>query len=363
MGDGKTVGILGFGNTRRFVFPAGSQAPVSSPQRAAVRYNEVANQVEFSLAGAPYAPLGGGGAAPQYFVGPPGTNAPFTSISAAIAQGSADFPSDPFAVLVLPGTYTENVAITRGGIAIFGFANQSFETNLVGDLSFTPPAAPPVAQVAISNLNIIDGSFQFLGSNQGQLWIDNVSVETNSAASSWLMVNAGDNSLVAARNARGVNTSAGLALDIQMVGNLADCRFYGGNSLFRKTDRSQRSVFCLNGPNTFVSLAGPALEIDGFLQVDASGPFVLTDALVQTDGGAAPIVWNATGFAGGQPLGQIAKTALVQIGPPPAFAIDSTAAASAWLGYLDVQNRTGAPGLNAGFNPAQVVNLSGTLIP
>lgn len=61
VGDGTTVGIKGFGRERALVLPAGSEAPVSTPERASVRYNETTAQIEASISGSPYAPIGADG--------------------------------------------------------------------------------------------------------------------------------------------------------------------------------------------------------------------------------------------------------------------------------------------------------------
>lgn len=76
-----------------------------------------------------------------YTVGPVASGARFTTIQGAITRAIADGANGiaPAVVLVFPGTYTENLTITGGGISVGGITAQA-EVYLVGNISVTNDA-------------------------------------------------------------------------------------------------------------------------------------------------------------------------------------------------------------------------------
>lgn len=79
----------------------------------------------------------------RYLVGPAGSGAPYSSVQAAITAAVADgaTSSAPLGVFVLPGTYTENVALSPG-IALSGLGGRLATTRakIVGSMTYAGSA-------------------------------------------------------------------------------------------------------------------------------------------------------------------------------------------------------------------------------
>jgi len=295
------------------------------------------------------------GGGPSFTVGPAGSGAGFPTINDALAAGDAAFPSDPFVIFVYPGTYAEDVNITRSGVSIVGFADQSFMTLLDGDFTFTPT---PDAALSVSDL-VINGHFNFLGADRGQVWMESVSVQTGDASPAWNLTNTGVGSQILAEDARGVNTGTGPALFCDMAGS-SEVRLWGGNAIMRNSDLDNVAVD-INGSGGFVFLNGPGFGVDGQLVVRGTTGALVSNLQVRTNS-VAPVIMDGTANSAGFPLNAISTTSLQALGGT-AVAIDSTAPAGAYLSYFQCFNLGAAAGLNAGFNPAQVLNSSAFLIP
>lgn len=121
------IGYLGFGSTRAFELPDGRFARTSPVGRARLRYNDVTGQLEQSLSGAPYVPLGGGPATlppseVAWVDSRSGNDAtaqvgridlPFATVQAAVDGVVARLQAGAFSVQVLiqPGNYPEDVVV------------------------------------------------------------------------------------------------------------------------------------------------------------------------------------------------------------------------------------------------------------
>jgi len=282
-------------------------------------------------------------------VGPPGSGFEFATISDALAAGAARFPSDPFAVLVWPGNYPDAPVIDRGGVSVFGFANQSFQTQIAG-LTIAPAAD---GLVAVSNL-VVNGQWNVSGSARAQIWADNVSVQ--GPAIPLQLDNTGAGTQLLARNLRAVATAGEPAILYALTGAGSEVSIYGGNALVRAGGGPSDAVaveidVAAAGQLT---IAGPNVIVDGRIGHFANAAaLILTEILVRT-ASAAPVTINSSNAAN-----TIANCGLVATVPPAPFAIDG--APGGTLGYLSVSNLTGAavpisPALGA-------VNLQGTWIP
>ena len=280
-------------------------------------------------------------------VGPPGSGFEYATISDALADGAARFPSDPFAVLVWPGDYLDAPVINRGGVSIFGFANQSFQTQIAG-LTIAPAAD---GLVSVSNL-VINGQWNVSGSARAQIWADNVSVQ--GPAIPLQLINTGAGTQLLARNLRAVATAGEPAILYALTGAGSEVSIYGGNALVRAGGGPSDAIavgidVAAAGQLT---IAGPNVIVDGRIEHFANAAaLILTEILVRT-ASAAPVTINSSNAAN-----TIANCGLVATAPPAPFAIDGGGA----LGYLSVSNLTGAA---VPINPALAsFNLQGTWIP
>lgn len=282
-------------------------------------------------------------------VGPPGSGFEFATISDALAAGAARFPSDPFAVLVWPGDYPDAPVIDRGGVSIFGFANQSFQTQIAG-LRINPLSD---ALISIANF-VVNGQISVEGNRKAQIWSDNVSVQ--GPASPLQLINTASGTQLLGRNLRAVSTAGEPAILYALTGTSAEVSIYGGNALVRAGGGPSDAVAVgvAAGAVGQLTIAGPNVLVDGKIEhfADATA-LILTDILVRT-ASTSPITIQSNNVAN-----TVANCGLVATAPPAPFAIDGSAGSA--VSYLNVTNFTLAA---TPINPAIAAsNLASLLIP
>jgi len=296
MGRG-TVGFKGHGITRSLEFPNGELAPVAPPGRARLRYNDATSQLELSISGGAFAPVGTGGAtaALSYAAwvdersGNDGTavvgniNLPFLTVQAAvnavIALGNPDA-----SILILPGNYQEDVVVPAAFADIqIGFSGVSGASN-IRSITLNAPAAPAVrAQFTLNELTL--GNRVGGGQTVAPLVIVNGDGDTDVFATQLQLFTSTPNiDLVRTEN----NTAFGL-LTVQ---------FNGGQALATPGSANSRALFLEAGTiltNDFLTFSqtASAIEIDGFVAL-----FDVGSVYQQSLGSVSPLITcSLTSFA------------------------------------------------------------------
>lgn len=163
-----TVGFQGYGNTRSLEIPNGDLAPVSPPDRARLRYNDITSQVELSVSGGAYLPLGTGGSpsALSYAAwvdqrsGNDGSAVvgdvarPFATVQAAVTAALASGGTE-ISILILPGNYQEDVVVPSPSASIsLGFAGLS-GVSIVRSITLNGSSVPgTVSSYTVTDLTL-----------------------------------------------------------------------------------------------------------------------------------------------------------------------------------------------------------------
>lgn len=117
--------------------------------------------------------------------------APFTSIQSAIDFAETEYPVTaesgvPVVIVIFPGTYTENITITRPLTHIEGFSGRHKATFISGSVTITPAVSYinsySASYITIKNIYIAAGSSNALsitGTNKVGVILDNVGLWTS----------------------------------------------------------------------------------------------------------------------------------------------------------------------------------------
>lgn len=162
-----TIGFQGFGRRRALEFPNGEQAAVAPPGRARLRYNDSTGQLELSISGGAFTPLGGGAAAALSYAawvdqrsGNDGTavvgniSLPFATVQAAVNAVIA-LANPQASILILPGDYQEDVVVPGAFSDVeIGFAGVSGASNIRSLTLNAPAAVAARAQFTLNELTL-----------------------------------------------------------------------------------------------------------------------------------------------------------------------------------------------------------------
>lgn len=225
-------------------------------------------------------PATGGGSQPQYFVGPAGTDADYTTIAAALAQANTDFPSDPFTIFLLPDTYSESVSITRDGVSIIGLGEQVVIT---GSVSFVP--TDDNSEFLLHGVTL-STTFSWSGSAQGaKCTLRDVEVVADGVGLSNALEGSGCEWLI--DNCQ-VSTSS-ICLSIEVTGDL-QTTVTGGATRFIRSDDTADAI-TISGPSGCVTnFFGPGILIEGVVDLNPTSIVVNMDGVDVTSGDATATI-------------------------------------------------------------------------
>lgn len=226
-------------------------------------------------------PATGGGGQPQYFVGPSGTDADYTTIADALAQANTDFPSDPFTIFLLPDTYAESVAITRDGVSIMGLGEQ---VTITDSVSFSPSADN--SEFLLQGVTV-QATVSWSGSAQGaKFTMRDVEVDAGDAIGvsntiegngcEWLI----DNCQISANS---------ICLSIEVTGDLQTIVTGGATRIERSDDTAD--AITISGPTGCVTnFYGPGIIVVGTVDLNPTNVVVNMDGVDVTSGDATATI-------------------------------------------------------------------------
>jgi len=238
----------------------------------------------------------------RFVVDAEGANGTFTTIQAAVT--AAELTSNPEVVLIVPGTYVEDVTIAGNNISLHGFTSAANDVTVIqGQLIINTNVG--TSQMSLFGLHVI-GSI-FVGNSTLHLWFENltvtgtglplnftltnpgssvflrnVSVETSSDASeaaSFTVVTLDCENCVFRRNGDlGSNLEAVRVTSIAGDVMFRNCKFHGHVDLTTST-----SPISIEGGATEITITGTAAAIDASSKV--TGSITLTTAVISTGSG------------------------------------------------------------------------------
>lgn len=238
-----------------------------------------------------------------YVVGPTGSGAPYTSIQAAVSAAEVASPTygTPAIVAVLPGIYTENVALASH-VSLFG-AGGSYETSprIVGTVTAdygNAQSGPYQAEALIANVRIFptSGSYGLIfgGTTAQSLHIHNVDINMSSNAKGLSVTNGAAGA--------GSNTSIVYVYGLRIFGDAPNGAACVEHSAGRINWLGEVRLWSPTYANAY-SITGTAISwqsygtisIDGSISCSSSGGQSFTRLLMQTNGTTA-ITHTGTGL-------------------------------------------------------------------
>jgi hypothetical protein len=230
----------------------------------------------------------------KYWVAPAGTTPSlgYTTITAAIAAAAADGHSanNPATIMIMPGTYTENVAM-KNGISLFGCGSNR-TVNITGNIT---GAAVDAGTCAISNISVTGQiNFSIATMSGVTLSLTNCGA-TSSANGAHALSLSGDGLSIVATNCsfEAGDTARGITSDGAVNGTFSYCDIRGNAAYavrisgetweftacrFRPGD-GQPAIHC-NATVTLRVLSGCAFEMQGaparYIAIDGGGGHTIT---------------------------------------------------------------------------------------
>lgn len=224
----------------------------------------------------------------EFVVDASGFGGSFTTIQSAITAAEATGKSE--AIWVYPGTYTENVTITKTEIGIHGMTLWAQDsTLLIGDLIFNIPTS------STNSINELDvsGSLIVNGTAANLIWVENFDATIGGGASPLVINNTNTSTTIIGHRSRFTETS-NLAPAMNAISSGG---FDGSDCEFRRNGAagSNLPAILLGGDATFLVRD---TRILGQVDLNSSDNFSLTGGDSQiTTSGSADVIEN-TGHTG-----------------------------------------------------------------
>jgi len=275
------IGLTGATGAPGATGPVGPQGPQGDPGAQGLQGLQ-------GVAG-PAGPQGPQGlAAAKYIVSgsitDPGTH---TSIQAAINQAVADGfgPSNPTVILVKPGTYVENVALSGGINLQAAAAGKGFSTQITGQVTMNTAGVVSVNAIDVAAPSGLD-AIVFSGATFQQLYLANSVAYASGTASSLNMSNTGAGSSVVIDNVNFRSVGGGTGTPV--VASVGVLQGRGGT--FWPTSPVSSAISLSGTANSFLSSA------DVFGQVNLAGSAGFSIGTSQIRSGNVPgVVDNTAG--------------------------------------------------------------------
>jgi len=229
----------------------------------------------------------------KYFVGPVGTNAQYTTIQSAI--DAAEAVGNPASIMILAGTYSENLTITQPGLALCGNSSFSNVTSINGNITYNHASG---GSSSIKGL-LVNGALIITGAQNTVLWATSIQFEVGGGASPLQISNTNNSSTLVLHESTFTETSDLAPAYIRTSGNMSVdgtvvefsrngasqssnvvVDFSAGGTgqfllenatLYGCVDFSGSSVNCVvEGGSRAFCLGGPVVDLTGYVSVGGS---------------------------------------------------------------------------------------------